>query len=405
MSHYYNDNDAYACQWLRNLSENDCIPAGLVDERSIADVNPEDLGGFRQLHFFAGIGGWPLAFKLAGWPSDQRVLSASCPCQPFSAAGKQLGVDDERHLWPEMFRIIRSIMPPVVVGEQVAKKAGFEWFDGVCSDLEGSGYSCWAYDLSAGGVGAPHIRQRLYWYAIRMDVSVSGRCQVETVSERQSRSSEAASNIRGRSGGVADSNGDELQREPHAGEQSLHEQSGWLGDTDKPSSGRRARTVPGAKEEVSRTWQQDGDRINGPSDAGHRMDSGLPLGHTISNMGQRGGVEPIRGSQGRAANAWSDSVIIWCSDGKQRRVGSRVRTLATGIPRSMGPLFSELERLGVGAKRAKKIIKHTNIRLAAARSNRIGRLRGYGNSIVPPLAVEFIRSIMDHLSTITPSTS
>ena len=97
---YYNEFDKYAAQWLRNLIEAKLIPAGDVDERDVRDVRTEDLDGYAQCHFFAGIGGWPLALALAGWRGDEEVWTGSCPCQPFSVAGKAGGVGDERHLWP-----------------------------------------------------------------------------------------------------------------------------------------------------------------------------------------------------------------------------------------------------------------------------------------------------------------
>ena len=162
---YYNDNDPYAAQWLRNLIEARHIPAGDVDERSIEDVKPEDLEGFTQCHFFAGIAGWSEALRLAGWPEDKPVWTGSCPCQPLSGAGQRKGHTDRRHLWPAFHNLISKSKPPVVFGEQVASKDGREWFAGVRTDLEASGYACGCSNLPAGGVGAPHKRERLYFVA------------------------------------------------------------------------------------------------------------------------------------------------------------------------------------------------------------------------------------------------
>jgi DNA (cytosine-5)-methyltransferase 1 len=162
---YYNEYDKKAAAWLRELIKAGLIPAGTVDERSIVDVQPEELTGYTQCHFFAGIGGWSLALQLAGVGPDVPVWTGSCPCQPFSSAGKGRGTDDERHLWPEFASLIRECKPATVFGEQVASKAGREWFDGVSTDLEDMGYAAAAADLCAAGVNAPHIRQRLFWVA------------------------------------------------------------------------------------------------------------------------------------------------------------------------------------------------------------------------------------------------
>ena len=162
---YYNDNDPVSAAWLRELIRDGLIAAGEVDDRSIADVTPNDLRGFTQCHFFAGIGGWSRALRLAKWPDDRPVWTGSCPCQPFSAAGRKQGISDERHLWPQFLRLIRECSPAVVFGEQVASKDGRLWLAGVRNDLEGVGYRVGAADLCSAGIGAPNLRQRLYWVA------------------------------------------------------------------------------------------------------------------------------------------------------------------------------------------------------------------------------------------------
>ena len=176
MPSFYNEIDPYAAAWLRNLIKAGLIPDGEVSTRSIVDLRPSDLSGFDQCHFFAGIGGWSQALRLAGWPAHRPVWTASCPCQPFSEAGKGLGEADPRHLWPEARRLISACRPPVVLGEQVARKAGYGWFDGVRADLAAEGYASGAFDLAALAVNAPHIRQRLYWGAVNVaDTDEGGR--------------------------------------------------------------------------------------------------------------------------------------------------------------------------------------------------------------------------------------
>lgn len=159
----YNENDSKTAAWLGELIKRGHVEAGVVDTRSIVGLAPSDCA--IRSHFFAGIGGWPYALQLAGWPADRPVWTGSCPCQPFSVAGKRKGADDPRHLWPEWLRLIRECRPPTIFGEQVASKDGRNWLSGVRADLETLGYAVGAADLCAAGVGAPHIRQRLYWVA------------------------------------------------------------------------------------------------------------------------------------------------------------------------------------------------------------------------------------------------
>ncbi len=160
---YYNESDPRLCLWLAELIKRGLIPDGRIDCRDIRMVAPGDVAGFSQCHFFAGVGGWARALDLAGWGGDRPIWTGSPPCQPFSSAGKGGGESDERHLWPEFFRLIAACRPAVVVGEQVANAVAHGWLDGVCRDLGSAGYSCGAVVLGAESVGAPHLRRRLYW--------------------------------------------------------------------------------------------------------------------------------------------------------------------------------------------------------------------------------------------------
>ena len=169
MAAYYNEIEPYAAAWLRNLIKAGLIADGEVDERSIVDVGPDDLRGFVQCHFFAGIGGWSLAARLAGWPDDWPIWTGSCPCQPYSVAsvghGGAKGQGDKRHLWPDFFRLIRECRPTTVFGEQVKSAIAWGWLDEVCADLEAEKYACAAGVLRALAYGARHERPRLYWVA------------------------------------------------------------------------------------------------------------------------------------------------------------------------------------------------------------------------------------------------
>ncbi|MFZ6767802.1 DNA cytosine methyltransferase [Undibacterium sp. Di26W] len=175
---YYNEIDPFCVEWLRNLIKAGHIAHGIVDNRSIADVSPDDLTDFTQCHFFAGIGVWSYALRQGGWRDDEQVWTGSCPCQPFSAAGSKRGFDDERHLWPTFYHLIAECQPQTVFGEQVASSDGLAWLDDVQADLERANYASAAVDICAAGVGAPHIRQRLYFVAHRMGNAYSAGREV-----------------------------------------------------------------------------------------------------------------------------------------------------------------------------------------------------------------------------------
>lgn len=156
---YYNDNDPYCCQWLHNLMRAGHLPEGDIDDRDIHEVPADDLRGYGQAHFFAGIGGWPLALRMAGWPADRDVWTGSCPCTPLSSAAR--GRNPAIDLWPEWARLIKSVRPAQIFGEQVAHKRS--WFDRVCDDLESLDYEIGAAVLPATSVGQDHVRYRLFF--------------------------------------------------------------------------------------------------------------------------------------------------------------------------------------------------------------------------------------------------
>ena len=163
MQAYYNEPDVYAADWLESLIALRLLSAGRVDRRKIEDVPASDLDGYSQHHFFAGIGGWPLALRLAGWPDDAPVWTGSCPCQPFSSAGRGRGKREqcERHLWPVWRQRIAARRPRVVFGEQVAQAA--DWHAAVGDDMEADGYAFGSAYLPALSVARDHPRFRFYY--------------------------------------------------------------------------------------------------------------------------------------------------------------------------------------------------------------------------------------------------
>jgi len=183
---YYNEIDPYAAQWLRNLIEAGLIAKGDVDGRDIRDVKPDDLRGYTQCHFFAGIGGWSLALRLAGWADNRPVWTGSCPCQPFSKAfvahGGGKGQADDRHLLPVFIGLVRELQPTDIFGEQVAEAIKWGWIDEAFWSLEKIGYACGAAVLPALAFGARHERKRVYWVANTGGKGRERHQQVECIS-------------------------------------------------------------------------------------------------------------------------------------------------------------------------------------------------------------------------------
>ena len=168
----------------------------------------------RHGSLFSGIGGFDLASEWMGWENvfhcewnefGQKVLkyywpkaisynditktdfsvhrgtidiiTGGFPCQPYSMAGKRLGKEDERHLWPEMLRAIREIRPTWVVGENVFGLVNWNGgmvFEEVQTDLEAEGYEVQAFVLPAASVNAPHKRERIWIVAYAKPCSDSG---------------------------------------------------------------------------------------------------------------------------------------------------------------------------------------------------------------------------------------
>lgn len=111
-----------------------------------------------------------------GWRDDDIIITGGFPCQPYSSAGKRLGKDDERHLWPEMLRVISEVKPTYIVGENVRGLTNWNGgvvFEEVCADLENLGYEVQPVLLPACAVGAPHRRDRIWFVAYAIDSGYS----------------------------------------------------------------------------------------------------------------------------------------------------------------------------------------------------------------------------------------
>lgn len=333
MTAYYNEWDLEAAAVLQSLINHKQIPDGVVDTRSITEVQPDDLRGFNQCHFFAGFGGWPLALKLAGVPDTATVWTGSPPCQPFSNAGNKLGFADPRHLAPALLDLVAERRPPVLFGEQVEAAIGKLWLDFIFADLEAEGYTCGSAVLPACSVGAPHRRYRIMFGA-ELDHCV----------------------------GIGRHTG----RDRHHGEYDW-QQSGTAGADvqlgDLYDAGLQIGRGESGKRALSEVWE-DAERsgglsslLSGISDA---IDSAeqREIARAIVRQLQEshGVVRAGRRERGPDNSFWSGADWLGCRDGFVRPVEPGTFPLAHGVPA------------------------------------RVVRLRGYGNAIVPQVAAAFIKA-------------
>ena len=343
MAAYYNEIDPYAAQWLRNLIAAGHIAAGDVDERSIKEVRPDDLKDYTQCHFFAGIGGWSIALRLAGWPDDRPVWTGSCPCQPFSLAGSQKGFTDDRHLWPTFRDLIEVGRPAIVFGEQVASAS--DWLGLVRSDLEALGYAVGAMPIQAASAGADHLRDR-YWF-----VADNGSGRRAGSDRRQSKQSRRTETVRpsDQSGvGLADAHKPRSQGRQILSKRAAKRVARQDGLANTDFAGE-------SKGRLQRSGQQCG--IGGDQEA-RAMGDGESV--TEREQNDKSNAITVGGEARPVSSSAGDFEWVIGADGKARRVKPGVRLLAHGIP------------------------------------DRVAKLRAFGNAIVPQVAAEFVRATLDN---------
>lgn len=363
---YYNENDPRKAAWLRELINKKLINKGFVDERDIRDVIPAEILGYDRTHFFAGIGVWDHALKLAGW-GKRSVWTGSCPCQPFSAAGRREGFADERHLWPAWFHIISQCKPDVVFGEQVESRDGKAWLDLVWTDLEALGYAVGAVVFPAASVGAPHGRHRIYWVADAQgaggwpDPGTVRSGEIERIRSEERQDERGAGQQTGRIGDSVSVGGLAKPSRVRPGETSL-----GRGDCTGKVEGRVI--VPGrygdtgvlADSGSEGREQERADRIRG------RLGSGP---EKLDKRPEYGGPCGDEDRPGPTAGFWGNADWIKCRDVDTRSGAFRWRAVEPG-----------------------------SFPLVDGSPARVVRLRGYGDGIVAQQAEAFIRAYIDLIS-------
>lgn len=334
---YYNENDPYAAQWLRNLIAAGHLPNGYVDERSITEVTALDLANYETCHFFAGIGVWSAAYYAQPWRTRSgQVWTGSCPCQPFSSAGGGAGFDDDRHLWPVWQRLIAQCKPAIVFGEQVASKLAEPWIDAVFTDLEALEYACGAVAFPSASVGAPHIRDRLYWMGHADDAGLQKHWQSGNVHLRQ-------------------------QDGAHTGRFDVNA-SMACGMADDHINGRIALPIDRCYDEKYNVEScgQFGGMVNAKHNGRDR-----PQEYSSKSDGDGAHIRLFDGEPSSCTNnsQWRDADWLFCKDGKWRPVRPGTFPLVDGTP------------------------------------GRVGRLRAYGNAVNFEQARTFIVSAYEAMAT------
>lgn len=347
---YYNEFDPKAAAWIRQLIKNGMIADGEVDERSITEVTADEIRGFTQHHFFAGIGGWSYSLRLAGWADDRLVCTASLPCQPFSVAGAQKGVDDERHLLPHFIELVKQCNFQTIFGEQVPGAIKHGWLDDLCTEMERESYSVGQIVLTAAGEGAPHIRQRLYWVADSINKGSQGRLSGWQDTER-----ETINRHSGCSGTV-----DGMENTVSYGQCERPEIRGGL--SGQCQDGETCDQFE-RRSEVCRMGYTEHD--------GHNASQ---IGRSISESETKSRMFELEGSD----TEWSDPDWLYCRDEKYRPIKSSIKPLANGLPRGMGYSSDPSEPIDADNTQEARVM----------------RLKGYGNAIVPQVAASFIKAFI-----------
>ena len=407
----YHDNDELKCEVVREAIMAKAITDGEVICGDIKQLAASDVRGFRRAHFFCGGGFWDLVLNLAGW-GDEPVWTGSCPCPSFSSAGKGDGFDDPRHLWPDWFRLISECKPAAIFGEQADDAVGYGWLDLVQADLEAEDYAVGKAILGAASVGAPHIRQRIYFCA-DAEAALRRRAGQPSIDGRWP----SQVGRSGNPGNGADSDGrvsgdGDLQRSGQHGLFAADYGTGVGTDAYGESSERRTRGILGTEAPLGGAWLFNGNRSDGPADGGEAIGRANPL-HTE------------RGPQYLDGN-----------DGRDRKNGGR--TEAHGVTGAHGKFFvgqqsfqsrleghtrDEREWRGPGwldPEAARSIAETGATRgfwhdcdwwygrdgkyrpigpglfpLAHGSTARVGRLRMYGDAICIPTATAFVQAYLE----------
>ena len=279
------------------------------------------------------------------------IITGGFPCQPFSVAGKQKGTSDDRHLWPEMFRIIKAFKPRFVIGENVRGIVNIQdgvVFETVCTNLEDEGYEVQPFNIPAAGVGAPHRRERIWFIAVREDVANTiGNDEGREIS----RSDEETRRIQEEHRTEHSTTGKSSRTsEVRNGDNGYETTESNVADTEGLRFRGRSGEERGIKKNEFQQTEQKGSSFRSETERRSSQSGGDDVANTIGERGrsritERQDAEDVRQSPQSSNTGW------W-------HVEPNVGRVAHGIP------------------------------------GRVHRLKGLGNSIVPQIVEEIGKAII-----------
>ena len=323
-----------------------------------------------------------------------NIITGGFPCQPFSVAGKQKGTSDDRHLWPEMFRIIKAFKPRFVIGENVRGIINIQdgmVFETVRTDLESEGYEVQPFIIPASGVGAPHRRERVWIIAIREDMENSRRTL------RQGTELGAANEDETRK-----ENAHQHQRSGSPSEFDVADTDTRLGNGQKKEIQTGRNTSNTSSEDVANA-NLNGEKWNQPEDGqgGRTEQSGEDVADTITRNVETGrerqrGVRTESQGQGTSNNVASSGETKRTEKKLADTNGERLEGQRQGSRELSKTFFatdSSEERQRTMDQGWWSVEPNLG-RVAHGVSGRVHRLKGLGNSIIPQIAEEIGRAII-----------
>ena len=351
-------------------------------------------------------------FKADGIESPE-IITGGFPCQPFSVAGSRKGTDDNRHLWPEMFRIIKEFKPRWIIGENVRGIVSIQdglVFETVCTDLESEGYEVQTFNIPAVGVGAPHKRERI-WIVANSRCSIRGKQssrnsesigsrtfkkterstdtskitgsseRAETMADTESkRTGENNERLRSRTSGISGREGTTRIQEDVANSNTGNVEAGCERQRrirEENTKERQSNNVTGSSEVMANTNEsisRERQIFGNPNDKGRG-----------ASETRRESLQP-EDRQTRTDNLGSGSEVMANTNSERQQEQCR--------PKSIQEEGNELECSSSQGGGNFWDIEPDVGRVVNGLPGRVHRLKGLGNAIVPQIAEEIGRAIM-----------